>query len=445
MIKKFLIACLLVAYLVSPVSAAGIIIGWDEPIANIPSGWNLCDGNSGRPNLLDKYLKSVGTSEDPGATGGADTHSHTSPAHTHIQDGHSHSGQTGNADYLVWRLPLRESSGAYAGKQHNHAVTLASVTAVNQNATVTLASTSNDPPYYKLAFIYDSAVNRYPVGSVILWNSATLPNGWSLHEGLKNVFAKCVGSGENPGGTGGSSNSHTHTNTAHNHTQDAHSHSTSYGSSSNSAGGAWDSSAKQPTLISHTHTISSNSATATNQSSSVTINNGDGQPAFYKLSYIKNTGSSANRPKNSIVNWSGTIANIPNGYVLCDGTNGTFDLRDYFVKGANDSSELGNTGGSATHLHTATSHNHIQDSHSHTIPQTGNNPTPPNAYVAYTSYYDNGIGVHYHDGFSVSGTVTNQATTITIDSVNSEPPYYKMAFIMQNIDLDVGAYAFISD
>src|SRR5262245_14075787 len=39
-------------------------------------------------------------------------------------------------------------------------------------------------------------------------------------------------------------------------------------------------------------------------------------------------------PSGVIVMWSGTIATIPSGWFLCDGTNGTPDLRDKFVVGA---------------------------------------------------------------------------------------------------------------
>lgn len=39
-------------------------------------------------------------------------------------------------------------------------------------------------------------------------------------------------------------------------------------------------------------------------------------------------------PSGVIVMWSGPISNIPKGWVLCDGTNGTPDLRDRFVVGA---------------------------------------------------------------------------------------------------------------
>jgi len=39
-------------------------------------------------------------------------------------------------------------------------------------------------------------------------------------------------------------------------------------------------------------------------------------------------------PTGGIIMWSGTIATIPTGWALCDGTSGTPDLRDKFVVGA---------------------------------------------------------------------------------------------------------------
>lgn len=422
---------------------AGIIVAFKDSLASIPTGWLLCNGDYGTPNLLSKYLKSVGAAEDPGATGGNSTHSHTSDAHTHTQDAHSHS-YTSASSTSTPNFFCADASGTGARIQHTHLISLASTTATNQNTTVNLAATSSDPPYYKLALIYDSGVYRYPVGSIILWNSASPPEGWSVCDGtsgtidLRDKFIKCVAADEDPGATGGSSNSHTHTNTAHNHTQDAHSHSNSHGSpsasvrSGPSGTGTGDISAET-----HSHVVTSTSPTATNQTNSVTINNADGQPTFYKLLYIQNT-IIKNRPKNSIVFWSGTIASIPNGYVLCDGNNSTPNLLDYFVKGANSSAELGNTGGSATHTHNADSHNHTQDSHSHTV-SIADASASVYLFQNATKVGDNKI--HSHSGGTASGTATNQATTITVNSADSEPAYYKVAFIMQYIALDVGAFA----
>lgn len=50
-------------------------------------------------------------------------------------------------------------------------------------------------------------------------------------------------------------------------------------------------------------------------------------------------------PTGGIIMWSGSIGAIPAGYVICDGTNGTPDLRDRFIVGAGNSYSVGNTGG----------------------------------------------------------------------------------------------------
>ena len=75
--------------------------------------------------------------------------------------------------------------------------------------------------------------------------------------------------------------------------------------------------------------------------------------------------------------WYGSVASIPNGWVLCDGNNSTPDLRDRFVigSGAGSSYPVNQTGGSADatlvdHSHTINNHTHSfsgSGSHSHTI------------------------------------------------------------------------------
>ena len=53
----------------------------------------------------------------------------------------------------------------------------------------------------------------------------------------------------------------------------------------------------------------------------------------------------------TIAIWHGTLANIPSGWVLCDGTNSTPDLRDKFVRGAAAGADPGATGGTTEHYH----------------------------------------------------------------------------------------------
>jgi len=53
-------------------------------------------------------------------------------------------------------------------------------------------------------------------------------------------------------------------------------------------------------------------------------------------------------PVGCILMWSGSIGSIPAGYVICDGTNGTPNLRDRFIVGAGTSYSVGNNGGFAS-------------------------------------------------------------------------------------------------
>ena len=50
-------------------------------------------------------------------------------------------------------------------------------------------------------------------------------------------------------------------------------------------------------------------------------------------------------PSGGIIMWSGSIGSIPSGYVLCDGQNGTPNLKDSFVVGAGNTYAVGNPGG----------------------------------------------------------------------------------------------------
>ena len=52
-------------------------------------------------------------------------------------------------------------------------------------------------------------------------------------------------------------------------------------------------------------------------------------------------------PNGAIIMWSGTVATIPDGFSLCDGSNGTPDLRNRFVVGAGSTYAVGATGGSS--------------------------------------------------------------------------------------------------
>lgn len=132
---------------------SGAIMMWSGQIANIPSGWYLCDGNNGTPDLRNRFIVGAGSSYGVGATGGAASVTLTTdqiPAHTHgSAGGHSHSYQS---------VSPTGASGNYAGDYGRHIASLpASSTGVAGGHTHSSVgggnSHENRPPYYALAFI----------------------------------------------------------------------------------------------------------------------------------------------------------------------------------------------------------------------------------------------------------------------------------------------------
>lgn len=54
-------------------------------------------------------------------------------------------------------------------------------------------------------------------------------------------------------------------------------------------------------------------------------------------------------PSSVIMIWNGSVTNIPDGWALCDGANGTPDLRERFVAGADSTPEVGSAVGSSSY------------------------------------------------------------------------------------------------
>ena len=60
---------------------------------------------------------------------------------------------------------------------------------------------------------------------------------------------------------------------------------------------------------------------------------------------VTSQGNSLELPMGTILPYVGDLADIPKGWALCDGSNGTLDMRDLFIVGAGKNYELYNTGG----------------------------------------------------------------------------------------------------
>ena len=144
-------------------------------------------------------------------------------------------------------------------------------------------------------------------------------------------------------------------------------------------------------------------------------------------------------PSGGIILWSGSTGSVPSGWYLCDGTNGTPDLRNSFIVGAGNTYAVGATGGTAdaivvSHTHTATS--------TSTVTDTGHSHTPSNG-AQFATYSGSGS-----NGFSGSGgqfvsNTNTQTTGITVATATTNasagtsgtnqnlPPYYALAYIQK--------------
>jgi hypothetical protein len=133
-----------------------------------------------------------------------------------------------------------------------------------------------------------------------------------------------------------------------------------------------------------------------------------------------------------IMLWSGSSATIPSGWLLCDGTSSTPDLRNRFVVGAGSTYAVGATGGSAdavvvSHTHTAT----VTDpGHSHT-------PSPSTNFLrALGGQNGSNSGSNWRNDTLTIGAATTGITvansTEGVSGTNANlPPYYALCYIMK--------------
>lgn len=165
-------------------------------------------------------------------------------------------------------------------------------------------------------------------------------------------------------------------------------------------------------------------------------------------------------PMGMAVVWTGFLNNIPEGYQLCDGTNGTPDYRDRFIVCAGGAYSVGDIGGADSvtlsraqmpvHNHTGSTDaqgNHVHGiydpGHSHSVTPSGLEPgvsgftTPGGAYpfrIGGSTYWTStassnismyGAGTHTHNV-----TVGNDGSGA---SHENRPPYYAQAWIRKMI------------
>lgn len=178
-------------------------------------------------------------------------------------------------------------------------------------------------------------------------------------------------------------------------------------------------------------------------------------------------------PRGIITMWSGATNAVPSGWALCDGKNGTPNLKDRFIVGAGQSYAVGNVGGSITRTPsvwtnaagtginvagTAITKDQMPwHTHSGSVGSDASVTTQRNVQEMYDGEWLSAVHFYatnlspttarkplkeFSASLSINGTGGNQphyhgvtdnghAHTAAASAIDVRPPYYALAFIMK--------------
>ena len=140
-------------------------------------------------------------------------------------------------------------------------------------------------------------------------------------------------------------------------------------------------------------------------------------------------------PSGGIIIWSGSSASIPSGWLLCDGTNSTPDLRNRFVVGAGSTYAVNATGGSAdaivvSHTHTTTvtdpGHQHASSTGQGFLTR---NTASGNALNGGSDWVFSNIN---NTATNTTGITVAANTTGSSGTNANLPPYFALCYIMKS-------------
>ncbi|MFX0138140.1 MAG: hypothetical protein ACFFDN_31140 [Candidatus Hodarchaeota archaeon] len=273
----------------------------------------------------------------------------------------------------------------------------------------------------------------------------TIPDGWALCNGsngtpdLREKFIMGAFAESDINKTGGSAAPHNHTYSdilEHDHPDIINSHNHLIEKVLTVSGG--------PSLIPYGSTDQSSNGFTSSNFTDITIDY-EGEenpstefasslPSYYKLAFIMKIGTPGDLPPGAII-MSSSIS-IPSGWVLCDGTSGTPDLRERLIYGVSQGENPGNTGGSHSHNHIYTeiyNHTHgiIDYYHCHRF----------NADNTQEDFGDNLVTGDDNNfiGKLETGPTNNPITSTdyygvvmpTTENSTGYPPYCELKFIMK--------------
>lgn len=405
------------------VPAKSLVLLIDQ--STIPSDYTI------ESSLFNKYIKQVPNAcTNPGGCVGSASHTHSAACHTHCASGvgacHAHSGNTspsfvGNPVAAATTCTSHPTtSQTHSRPGHNHSYTTASCdpgVTIGNNGPHTHNAQCNDPSFITARFIKktDSQSMRrtqIPQNGLVMWACpiACIPSQYAVDTNTLCRFPKGVPNACTlPGVTGGRS-THEHDCITHTHSACVPNHSSHAGFTTGEMNAPYGwyrpFTPNTPILLkSHTHGAGPASFGASGASSACVAPAGHTHgttstfPQYSELAYIKKpdiTMRKSGLPAKTIVGWVDTLATIPPGLALTDGTLCTPNLLAKFPKGVATACTCpGTTGGGNCHTHAGDTHSHgaVNVCHSHTIAGT----------TATTSTF-NGLNLSNSCGAGTSGS-----------------------------------------
>jgi hypothetical protein len=345
----------------------------------VPAGWSVCDGTSGTPDLRDRFV--LGQTSTIGEIAG-DTD-------------HAHSGESDPTSLTTSTASPGGRSCSYPGCW----CTMKSYTASHShtfNHSHLVEDDTLQPPFYEVIFLMNTGAESILPGTIFAYSSThtALSDDWEVCDGagvcpdLRGRFLKGAPDGTGSGATGGS--------VTHDHSEatDVATSTSSYSGGGRvvSSGGASATDSNHSHGYEHDHWLTTE----------------EHLPPYLALSWVTPL-ESAGTEQGAIAMWFGAIDDLPAGWRLCDGTEGTPDLQGYFIRGASSDSEIGTEGGTESHDHALASdeggdtslsgggngsctdggdlmafHSHSMPSHGHSLASTDH--APPSMTMAYIMY-----------------------------------------------------------
>lgn len=399
---------------------AGVVIPYDGSYDDIAGleGWDYFSA---------LFIKGAASGELTKVEQSADTHTHTIPS-TSTSSTHTHS-YSGNSGYSSSNKGYYPTPNAYVSGGATHRHTLSGTSASggsHAHTTDTSSAASHLPPYVTFPWIKANTEASVPLSALLFYKSLTIPSGFTLRSFSSAAFVR-GGTTYNASILGGASHSHTFDiNSAGSH---IHSLALSVGSAGGNVEKASTYSTNPVAKGNHTHGNASGNVVSNgshNHGGTGSTESVSTLPSYVNLAGIKVDGATL-IPSGVIVAYDGAV--IPSGWVLCDGANGSPDLRNKFIRLISSGTILA-TGGATTHTHNCNSTG-ADGSHTHNFYFNTGSPNGDVDVTDGTGAYAN-TSTHNHSADGATGSAGSHIHSIgTTGTGTNEPAHIRLYYIMK--------------